>query len=252
MGINSSINDWTNTNSYMDSINQQYETDLNSIMDAMKYQGMSPGLALWLFQTRCMPDATNSCEAQIKLEADALNVANAIRNDVTNAQNDWNQVVAYLGKPNDGTGYLNGVKMYQDLSKLENDLHIPGITKILGGSNIQSLSGFIQTIKTNVDPPAGYSSTIANNIYDYIHYLYNQAAPTQSGATPAGPLPPQFATVTQSFNSLNQSVSGISSSIQAQMQYLNQSLQQYFGIYKSFFDSYSQFSSYIINKTNSN
>ncbi len=252
MGINSSITDWTNTNSYMDSINHQYETDLNSIMNAMKYQGMSPGLALWLFQTRCMPDATNSCEAQIKLEADALNVANCIRNDITNAQNDWNQVVALLGKPNNGTGYINGTKMYFDLSKLEHDLHIPGMTKILGGSNIQSLSGFIQTIKTNVEPPPGWGGAYYD-IFNYCEGLYSQAIPIRPiPGTAPGPLPPQFATVTQSFNSLNQSVSGISSSIQAQMQYLNQSLQQYFGIYKSFFDSYSQFSSYIINKTNSN
>jgi hypothetical protein len=89
------------------------------------------------------------------------------------------------------------------------------------------------------------TQTDNGGIYSNLKFLYQDA--TRAGQ----PVPPEFTTITSNFNQLNQMISGVSSSIQMQMQYLNQNLQQFFGIYKSFFDDYSQLSSYVIQKTNS-
>ena len=278
MGIPSSIQDWASTNKAYQSIIQDYKTELQSILAAMRSTGanhMSPGLALWLFQTRCMPDATNSCETEMKLQAVSLNIANALRNDITNAQNDYNTMIQDIEKGDAAGGQAAGNKMWEDLEKIRKDLAYPGMTKILGASNLKNLIGYVSSIEGNpinfqtqwVPYTKSWVSNGGGNRnpekhgghwsykWTYMRFpippLYNQYASAYCAAVKSGQPPDQvFSLTTSSFNNLNQSVSGISSSIQAQMQYLNQNLQQYFGIYKSFFDSYSQLSSYIVNKTN--
>jgi hypothetical protein len=232
-----------------------------------------------------MPDATNSCETQMKLQAVSLNIANALRNDITNAQNDYNSMIQDIQNGNANAGQADGNKMWEDLQKIRKELALSGMTKIMGASNLKNIVGYVSSIEgtpngTKVTSiPTGISHAggghwthVAkkNGISNYCIWvwsnpgytkftnitlpnvgLYSQYASKYNAAVNQGQPPDQvFSLTTSSFNNLNQSVSGISSSIQAQMQYLNQNLQQYFGIYKSFFDSYSQLSSYIVNKTN--
>ena len=164
--------------------------------------------------------------------------------------------------------------MWQDLEQIRKDLAHAGMTQILGASNLKNIVGYVSSIEGNpqkfvcrwapytrswISIPSGmrHPGQFPHWTYKWTNMkfpvpgLYSQYASKYNAAVKSGQPPDQvFSLTTSSFNNLNQSVSGISSSIQAQMQYLNQNLQQYFGIYKSFFDSYSQLSSYIVNKTN--
>lgn len=87
---------------------------------------------------------------------------------------------------------------------------------------------------------------VTEGFYTYFKSVYNNAV---SNGMPVSQI---FSTFTSNFNNLNESVSGISSAIQAQMQYLNSNLQEYLGVYKNFFDDYANLSTYIVNKQKSN
>jgi hypothetical protein len=296
--INSSAKDWNNANSAFNSVVNEYKQEIQCLYK-MSEAG-NPGLALWLFQTQCMPMATQSCQYSMQKEADALNIANELRNAISNVQNAYNNVINDIENGNSGQGVQDAAALSNALKKLSGLVNNTDISQILSKSNISTINGFIKTISGALyGPPAWqhrqtvdtsphqtlkhsvwqtwswepdgtggltqYTYTTSRSwntmtthpvtkticyydnggIYDTLKSFYNEAV--KNGQ----PVPPQFTTITSNFNQLNQMISGVSSSIQMQMQYLNQNLQQFFGIYKSFFDDYSQLSSYVIQKTNS-
>jgi phage-related protein len=183
----------------------------------------------------------------MQTQTDALNIASDLRNDITGAQNAYNQLVAEIEKekvspkaPINTAAHQcasNAAKQLSGfLAKLSAEFNLTKLKGVFPSGTISSLHNYIKTIKDNGQASGkGFVSTMSGMYWN----VFNSH----------GVVPPQFTQITNAFNDLNQSVSGISSSIQAQMQYLNQNLQQFFGIYKSFFDDYSQLSSYIVNRT---
>jgi hypothetical protein len=197
-------------------------------------------------------------------------------------------------------------ELAQEMNKLQQDLHYPGMTKIMGGtvgggaSAIANIQNFINDIKgqffgqgidkftrsvnnspayteyifARVETPDGPMITYAimtghakySNFYHgpswrggyqfnetYFHagtsypHIYSNLKSIMK--ITGGSNNTILQSVTSDFTSMNQSVSGISSQIQASMNYLNQSLQQYYSIYKSIFDSFSNYMNYIIQKS---
>jgi hypothetical protein len=305
--ITPTINDWSNTQNNIHKVNEFYVNELNyalGLITSTLGSKTNPCLAFWIFQTQCLPATTQSSEYQMQLESDALDIATFIRNSITNAQNAYNTLISDIenGYINNGAppGTPNAVTAAHELStglnQISSDLHIKNMTKILGGSNLSTIEGFIQMIRSNaqgnvssfnqtvwhtlftttvcwnggwswadgvakvtkgpgknchtIHPPKGESAQVVqvpgiNNagFLTYLEGIY------QRSIANGQPLPGAFSNITSGFNGAVQSVSGISSNIQAQMQYLNQNLQQYFGIYKSIFDDYSNLTSYIVSKS---
>ena len=289
--LNSQINAYNSINNQYLEMNALYASDLKSLVAWMKQDPTHrAGEALWRFQMWVMPDATQSCEYHMALEADALNIANTIRNDITNAQNDYNNVENNIIGKNTAAAKSAANQLSNDLKKLSQDLGAHGLTKIIGVTGLSTLKNYLSNIKENIHGDmkqsrvshyvtTGYThiswtsvvvvgrddyytvhksrlspyqksgithvkTSGPGGIYTYLNYVYSQA--TKAGSNS---IPPAFSNITSGFNNLNQSVSGISSTIQAQMQYLNNNLQQFFGIFKSFFDDFSQLSSYITQKS---
>lgn len=300
--ISNAVSNWNSINKLLQQINEEYKQDLQSLI-CMCRTMHDPGKALWLFQLDCMPLLTQSGECNMQLESDALNIANAIRSDVTSAQNAWNNFLNDLAEGNTAAG-KSAVKALQSaLNQVSKDIHQPGMTKILGSNGVKSISSFLSALKnatsgvpgnhmtnkaTRVPETVWHSkvvwntgmtkwftglpkittkggdahhtrwasgvtritkfipTSVPNTAWSRLYSEFHKAV--HSG----GQLPPELSNITTTFNELSQSVSGVSSSIQTQMQYVNQNLQQLFGTYSSFFQDFSQLNSYIINQYGAN
>lgn len=272
--------------------------------------GISPSTALWLFQTQCMPTATNSMEYNLEQENDALSVSNSLRSLISGAQNTYNRVVNDIengisqrqvlphGSVITGPKSLGNalVAQLKNLSGILNN--VPGLNLIMGSANLADLQGYVNglehmlsgdpivehivslhthngvthynsaliTYTIYINPYNGRGTKVNYTVWNRVSHnwqnisrichsvqlaggVYSKLRSAYSQAVNAGKqVPPVFSDVTSNFNNLNQSVSGVSSYIQTQMQYLNQNLQQYFSVYSNFFQDYNTLNSYIINK----
>jgi hypothetical protein len=242
--IVSQYNNWSNDSKLLSDITDWYKQEIAQIIELLKEH--KAGSAFWLFQTQGLSLLTQHGEASLKVEADALGISSSIQNQITNCQNAFNNLINNI--ENNGSfqsGEALASALSKQLSALEQDLGLHGMNNIFGSTNLKNLVGYVEGIKSNLhDAPPGYSYEPL--LYYAMYGCYRVA--TNNGQ----PVPEQFNQISSSFSGATQSVSGLSSSIQAQIQYLNQNLQQYFGIYKSFFDDYSNLSSYIVSHTNSN
>lgn len=213
------------------------ETDLEQsvkdLLTAWKEGKVSAQYAIYMFMLSCMPQIISSSESDIKVEADALNVATDVRQKITNAQNIYNKLVEAIQNKDETNGKLYEKQLNDALDSLNQDLSAPGIDQVLTEEGVDSLKGFINSLKTSGGSPNFYQ-TLYSAYWDH----------NQSNTV--------FQNITSDFTSMNQSVSGISSQIQAQMSYLNQSIQQYFSVYKSMMDSEVNLSSYIIQHSSRN
>lgn len=253
-GITYIAQDYENNNSNYAAVASAYKAELQGLIDAMHSGKITADHALWMFQLTCMPDATQGCEYQMAAENDALLAANAIRNQITNAQNSYNQEMNFFNKgiPAGHTAAYKSAaesvakKLYSALGEIEHFIHSFHLTAILGASNVKAISGYVQNITNAINPNPGHPPTpgyTGKDIYSNLNKMF-------SGSTKNGQnLPSNFNQITSNFNNLNQSVSGVSSYIQTQMQYLNQNLQQYFSVYNNFFSDYSSLNAYIVNKS---
>lgn len=244
--FNQDVQDWINAQNQADAIDAEYKTEISSLMSQIKEyedwikggkkgpeQGMPPAQALWVFQTEVAPLISQSSEYKIEQEADALNVSNDLRNAITSSQNAFNQIITDLNNKttpssSDVTSLLDSL---QALSGMIND---QGAQNIFGPGTVTSMNGFIASV-TNI---VGNPTSLQNFFTNY-----------QNALNSGDPVPPEVNMISTAFNNLNQSVSGMSTTTQTQMQYLQQNLQQFFAIYKSIFDDYSNLNSYIISKT---
>jgi hypothetical protein len=293
-----------------------YKQQLEAILQAWHqhtHGSQSASLALYQFQLVCMPMVTEMNETSIKQEADALNISTALRQDITSAQNDYNSLVGLIQQGKSAaSGMAVAKELASALAKVSQDLHHPGMTKIMGGtldggvSAIQNIQNYINDIRNQffgggvqrytgvahpsvaytlfefermLSPDSPFVTYAVVTGYDKFSNFYH--GPSWQGGrwdeqiiyrnayslAPGASYPHMYSNlksimkitggtnntvlqaVTSDFTSMNQSVSGISSQIQAQMNYLNQSLQQYYSIYKSIFDSFSNYMSYIIQKS---
>lgn len=269
-GITYIAQDYENNNSNYAAVASAYKAELQGLIDAMHSGKITADHALWMFQLTCMPDATQGCEYQMAAENDALLAANAIRNQITNAQNSYNQEMNFFNKGMPSTvpsgtpkgqtktvlsaeqaAYKSAAKsvakkLYSALGEIENFIHSFHLTAILGASNVKAISGYVQNITNAINPNPGHPPTpghTGQDIYSNLNKMFSGSA--KNGQN----LPSNFNQITSNFNNLNQSVSGVSSYIQTQMQYLNQNLQQYFSVYNNFFSDYSSLNAYIVNKS---
>lgn len=242
-GLTSQIANWRSAQLQYMSCVQDYKTELASLV-ALARSGHAAE-ALWLFQLQLMPLATQSCEYQMEQESDALNIANTIRAQITSIQNDYNQAISDIeAGQNTAAAAAAAGSMMHGLSDLKSILKINGMTAILGRSNISGMNGYISNVRWQLlgynKPNAGLTGSY---VYNELQQYYNQAV--LNGQS----VPPIFNELNSNFTNLNQSVSGVSSYIQTQMQYLNQNLQQYFSIYGNFFQDYNTLNSYIVSKS---
>lgn len=249
------IYNWSQCNANIASTKNQYQDWVAHILSAIRSDPksaghMSPAAALWMFQTEIIPLATQNCEYQAEQQAAALNIANGIRTVITGAQTSFNNWLTNKAANQPG-GQQNISLALSGLNQLKADLKVKGVTAVFTTTMRNNLSQMANGLFNNMDPKGNAQ---ADN--SYMSKLYNQAITSSTGTGSGsayhvigGPIPPFFNQVTTSFNNLNQSVSGISSSISTQMQYLQQSLQQYFAVYKNFFDDFSNLTSFILNKT---
>ena len=144
-GITAQIANYSQANSAMNAQKAYYVNELQFLLQQMHTGHMSAGTALWLFQLECMPAVTNTCQYNMQLESDALNIANDLRGDITNAQNDYNVMIADIEKGGGG-GSAAASKLLKDINTLKHALGIHGITKIMQTnsiSNIKWRAGFI-------------------------------------------------------------------------------------------------------------
>lgn len=263
-GITYIAQDYKNNNSNYGAVASAYKAELEGLIDAMHSGKITAGNALWMFQLTCMPDATQGCEYQMAAENDALLAANAIRNQITNAQNAYNQEMNFFNKGNLPSAKASNLspkqkaalsaaesvakKLYSALGEIEKFIHSFHLTAILGASNVKVISGYVQNITNAINPNPGQGFPPHQTGKD----IYSNLNKMMSGATKNGQtLPSSFNQITSNFNNLNQTVSGVSSYIQTQMQYLNQNLQQYFSVYNNFFSDFSSLNAYIVNKSTS-
>lgn len=273
--------------------------------------GISPTMAMYLFNLMCMPAATAGFQCNVAQESEALNVANSIRTQITNAQNLYNRIINDIENGTSGptigpggstiTGPKSlGQELLKDLKSFSGMLgNTTGLKEIFGSDNLQDLQGYINNLEGMLQGPPGWNQTVsslphcrvttfvchrsrvsiwinpyngrgypehiswvttyhtvvhttsrithrwydAGGVYTHLRSLYKQG--TSGGAT----LPTVFNNITSNFNSLNQSVSGVSSYIQTQVQFLNQNLQQYFSVYNNFFNDFNTLNSYIVSKS---
>lgn len=236
--ITNMIQQWNQTQAEESQLKQEYLAEIQKLLAIAK--SGNPGEALYLFQLEAMPMITQSGEYQMKLQAEALGISNQLRNAITNAQNAYNDLLNQVESGTTALGKSAAKVLSQDLEQLQDLLKTSGLTQIFGShgaSQINNFNSFIKSITNNMN---GANGTRA---YSNLKHLYSNIQKQ------GGIMPPAFNNITTNFDNLNQSVSGISSTIQSQMQTLNQNLQQYFGIYKSFFDDFSQLNSYIISRS---
>jgi hypothetical protein len=340
------FNDYNQCQAKYQSQFDYYHQMLNQILanwHAHKQGSMSASVGLYQFQLLCMPMVTEMNETNIKQEADALDIASALRQDITNAQSDYNNLLGVIQQNRTAaSGQMAAQELAQAMDKLQQDLHYPGMTKIMGGtvgggaSAIANIQNFINDIKGQFfgNPEQYYTNIFAfSDHYQFSFRVVLNGMPitdikgsiygslgaaqallnkdlsfwrnnhrrtafnfskmrltmvsvnyqirkiTMNTLAPAMHTVGHYAvtgrqsyphiysnlksimkitggsnntilqSVTSDFTSMNQSVSGISSQIQASMNYLNQSLQQYYSIYKSIFDSFSNYMNYIIQKS---
>lgn len=233
------------------SVAQEYREELENLIAAIKSGKMTADHALWLFQLTCMPDATKGCEYQMSSEADALNAASAIRNQIINANNAYNNEINLINNMQNNPGHTASAvaiakSLYGALGQISNLIHNLKLTGMLGSSNANDIHGYIQQITNAINPAPNFTPAPGHTgqvIYTNINRMIQQAE--KQGM----PLPPQLNQIQSNFNNLNQSVSGVSSYIQTQMQYLNQNLQQYFSVYNNFFSDYNTLNAYIVSKS---
>jgi hypothetical protein len=250
-GITNIAKDYQSANNAYALVAADYKTELLGLLDAIKSGKMSADHALWMFQLRCMPDATQGCEYQMQSESDALLAANAIRNQITQAQNDYNSALALAEGPNRAGHTASACQaaknMYSALGAVSNLIHNFNLTKMMGASAVADIQGYIKNISNNINPNPNHAprNHTGSRIYNYLVTLINQA--TVNGQA----VPPQFNLITSNFNNLNQSVSGVSSYIQTQMNYLNQNMQQYLSVYNNFFTDFNTLNAYIVSKSSS-
>lgn len=270
--------------------------------------GISPSMALWLFQTQLMPTATNGMEYNLEEENYALQAAGDIRTQTTGVQNTFNRIIhdiennistASIGPH--GT-HITGPKslanaLSHQLQSLSHMLANPSLALIMGSGNLNDLQGFVNGIERLLSGSGGIQQTVSTIIHSYLTTFvchksrvtiffppngrgqpvhiswvttYNRTIHTTThvthewtgggayavlrraysqAATGGQGLPTVFSDIQGNFNNMNQSVSGVSSYIQTQMQYLNQNLQQYFSVYSNFFSDYNTLNSYIVSKS---
>lgn len=252
-GITYVAQDYQNNIANYALVANNYRTELQALLAAMHSGKMTADHALWMFQLTCMPEATQGCEYQMASESDALMAANSIRNQITSAQNAMNDtqtLINDIAKGNHTASAIAAAKdLYSQLGKISKFIHSFNLTTILGNSNLEDINGYIKDISNainpnpNQPPPAGMTGKV---IYSNIANLINQATSQGTG------VPTQLTTIQSNFNNLNQSVSGVSSYIQTQMNYLNQNLQQYLSVYNNFFSSYNTLNGYIVSKSAGN
>lgn len=292
------ISNWYRIHDLISGAKTGYSKDVHSIWVCMSQGSLSPADALWRYQTQAMPLATQYFEYEGAIEATALGIANILRQNITDAQSNFNSLVQKIEQGDGGQSFAAGLKSALDQLKADLNVRVSadgkqrGLTYILGSGVIKNLSNFVQNLlnpiqhattmvcysirksvthfhlQTKVSISDGSKSTtttiynwsmavtrstrvtkskevVSAGFYSYFDYEYKNAV--EEGQ----PVSQIFGTFVSNFNNLNQSVSGISSAIQAQMQYLNNNLQEYLGVYKHFMDDYANLSTYIVNKQKS-
>jgi hypothetical protein len=121
---------------------------------------ISPSVALWVFQTQCMPTATNGMEYNLEEENAALQVANAIRSQVTGLQNIYNRIINDIEHNISGPSTLShgtvvtgpkslAQELEQDLKQFSTLLQNPSLAEIMGSGNLSNLQGYLKDISLN-------------------------------------------------------------------------------------------------------
>lgn len=257
-GITKSIQNWNQDGLCYAHQAAHYHDWLENLVEQMHQYlqhsgttGVSPTMAMYLFNLMCMPSATSGFQCNVAQESEALNISNAVRSQITNAQNAYNNVISNIENDNWHSGTLAAQQLLTDLRQLCRLLNVTGMTAIFGASNIADLKNLVETNKqltsaTNYNP--GHYNTgwyVFNKLYNQYNNIFNPGYVGGQGGT----VPTVFSNITANFNSLNQSVSGVSSYIQTQVQFLNQNLQQYFSVYNNFFNDFNTLNSYIVSKS---
>lgn len=206
------------------------EKSIEELLAAWKEGKISSQYAIYAFMLSCMPQIIASSETDIKLQADALNVATDVRGKITDAQNSYNKLVEAIQNNDETSGKLYERQLNDALASLGQDLSIPAIADVLTEDGVDTLKGFIDGLKTTGGAP---------NFYQTLSSAYRDHDRSNT----------VFQEMTTDFTSMNQSVSGISSQIQAQMSYLNQAIQQYYSVYKSMMDSQANLTQYVVQHT---
>jgi hypothetical protein len=233
MSISQDMSIYNSDVAFKKSQDADVDKSIHDLLKAWKEGKVSAQYAIFMFMLSCMPQIISSSESDIKIQADALNVATDVRQKITNAQNIYNKLVEAIKNKDEANGKLYEKQLNEALDSLNQDLSTTGIDQVLTEEGINSLKGFIDSLKTSGGSPNFYQ-TLYNAYWDH----------NQSNTV--------FQNITSDFTSMNQSVSGISSQIQAEMSYLNQAIQQYYSVYKSMMDSESNLSQYIIQHSSRN
>jgi hypothetical protein len=140
---------------------------------------ISPSVALWVFQTQCMPTATNGMEYNLEEENAALQVANAIRSQVTGLQNIYNRIINDIEHNISGPSTLahgtvvTGPKslaqeLEQDLKQFSTLLQNPSLAEIMGSGNLGDLQGYIKNIENLLKGQPGLHQTVSNIFHSKI------------------------------------------------------------------------------------
>lgn len=240
------INDWYNAQNEYEETALNYKQELQDLLAKIKAHKIDPGTALYLFTLTCLPMETNAQEFHMQQESDALNIANALRSKITNSQDAYNQVINNIqGGGGAASGCAAACALNKDLNSLRNLLETPGLNCILGASNLQGINCAINNIQDVVLPSNAKGNTDGSKTYNVLKSMYN-AAVNQGQSVPTG-----LNTIQSNYQNMNQSVSGVSSYIQTQLNFLNQNLQQYFSAYSNFFSDFNTLASYIVSKSSS-
>lgn len=250
-GITYVAQDYQNNIANYALVANNYRTELQALLAAMHSGKMTADHALWMFQLTCMPEATQGCEYQMASESDASLAATSIRGQITKAADAMNQGQSLIQASGNHTASAVAAakNFYSQLGEITKFINQFKLTAILGQSNLKDIQSYIKDITNAINPNPNVPPSIGHTgsrIYSHMNWLMKQA-PSQGAG-----LPTQLNTVQSNINNMNQSVSGVSSYIQTQMNYLNQNLQQYLSVYSQFFSSYNTLNGYITSKSGAN
>jgi hypothetical protein len=180
--------------------------------------------AFMLCINKIFPDVSTVQQDKINTQADAENIATDLRTFVTDAQNIVNQA------PNITAAQGQQLQWYiNTLNTLLSGNNLPMVDSVTKANMQNSINDFINQFNVNhsddwTEPTGG---AVAGDLNEWATPPVNQG-----GNNPGGPSP-EFKSIMNDLQTLNQSTSGLSTTVQTTLQFYVNNYNQWIGIFNN-------------------
>jgi len=172
---------------------------------------------------------------KIRVLSDVDNVESTLRSKLSQAQSDWNKM---MGDPNDRTGHAAAKDMIKQIKEIEAFIKYESGKKgsILDGASLKNLQAAINSIKSNFT----YNG---KNVWGNKYGMFNACLHWLSEMDQDGKNVPEVKNIQDGFQTINQSVSELSSTTNTQLQFVENQYKQGMGEENAAMQAYQKLNS---------